>query len=546
MPELPEVDAQRAMLAATVVGCQVRRVVCTEQGGGGRQGLFDDKVVAEGVTEAALLAALSDKWVVAACRRGKQLWLELSTARDASPSSSLLIHLGMTGALCVRGKAGPKYKRFSIDAEEWPPRFTKLELVLADGDGGETIELAYTDSRRFGKILLRDQAALSPPISDLAADPILNPPSEAEFGAMLSRSSIAIKAALLDQTRIVCGVGNWVADEVLYQARILPSAPCRELSPEQVKALLAALLHVCKLACSVGADSDQFPDSWLFHHRWVGCESPASLASRTAVHSAPWCPRQCARAQHIAPFLRARASATSLARSRSCSHSGSVSRSRPHPRPLSRSALPLAPTLSHGLLALSLATRRRWANMTTGSITSPLGRIHFDTVGGRTTAFLPHLQKGALGAAAGAPRAPPRGKKAAAAPTAQACSDDATPGTSAPKGKRLRAQPAEESAALPEGEAVAALPRRGKGRATAKAHAAVEDSAPAAADARGGRGSKRVKSVAGTKGATAAQIALPTPTADSTQADPLNATVLRARPALARAAAAPVTIGVSA
>jgi len=35
---------------------------------------------------------------------------------------------------------------------------------------------------------------------------------------------------LLDQGKLVCGVGNWVADEVLYQAGVLPSAACNTLS----------------------------------------------------------------------------------------------------------------------------------------------------------------------------------------------------------------------------------------------------------------------------------------------------------------------------
>lgn len=44
----------------------------------------------------------------------------------------------------------------------------------------------------------------------------------------------------------------------------------------------------------------------------------------------------------------------------------------------------------------------RWANQTAGSIPSPIGRIHFETVGGRTTAFCPATQKG--GAAIPAPK----------------------------------------------------------------------------------------------------------------------------------------------
>ena len=53
----------------------------------------------------------------------------------------------------------------------------------------------------------------------------------------------------------------------------------------------------------------------------------------------------------------------------------------------------------------------RWAKMTTGSIASPIGRIHFDTIGGRTTAFLPDVQKKTGGRPAAKPSAKPASKK---------------------------------------------------------------------------------------------------------------------------------------
>ncbi|KAJ1627564.1 Formamidopyrimidine-DNA glycosylase N-terminal domain-containing protein [Pavlovales sp. CCMP2436] len=302
MPELPEVESQRRDLEASCVGMQLQGINPLEQGGGGREGLFDDKVIGEEMTAAGIEASLQGKWVIAARRRGKQMWLEFGVTRDAAtPSLCLLMHLGMTGGINVRGGEGPKYKTAkprTNDTEVWPPRFTKLELTFA-GDEGSGCTIAFCDSRRFGRIYLREgDAASAPPISKLAADPIIDPPSVATFASMLAASSMPVKAALLDQNRIVCGVGNWVADEVLYQAEILPAAPCNSLSLEQASALHTQILSVCQLACAANGAREEFPENWLFHHRW--------------------------------------------------------------------------------------------ANQTKGSISSPLGTIHFDTVGGRTTAFLPH------------------------------------------------------------------------------------------------------------------------------------------------------------
>ncbi|CAN0261735.1 unnamed protein product, partial [Ectocarpus sp. 8 AP-2014] len=66
----------------------------------------------------------------------------------------------------------------------------------------------------------------------------------------------------------VSGVGNWVADEVCFQACVHPGAACNTLDPEQVAALHLRLLSVCREACEARADYTSFPKEWLFHHRW--------------------------------------------------------------------------------------------------------------------------------------------------------------------------------------------------------------------------------------------------------------------------------------
>ena len=71
---------------------------------------------------------------------------------------------------------------------------------------------------------------------------------------------------LLDQS-LFAGVGNWIADEVLYQARLRPDRRASALKPEE-QAPASRLLAIVKRAVSVDADSDRFPKGWLFHHRW--------------------------------------------------------------------------------------------------------------------------------------------------------------------------------------------------------------------------------------------------------------------------------------
>ncbi len=70
---------------------------------------------------------------------------------------------------------------------------------------------------------LRDDPQTEPPISLLGFDAFRELPSPRDFAALVRARSAPMKALLLDQS-FAAGVGNWIADEVLYQARIaLPS-----------------------------------------------------------------------------------------------------------------------------------------------------------------------------------------------------------------------------------------------------------------------------------------------------------------------------------
>ena len=101
MPELPEAEAQRRLLDRCVVGQTIERVETKEQGGGARDGQVDEKVLDGDID------AMAGSRVVAAKRKGKQLWLELDKGKT---KHCLLIHLGMTGSCVIKGEAPPSYK----------------------------------------------------------------------------------------------------------------------------------------------------------------------------------------------------------------------------------------------------------------------------------------------------------------------------------------------------------------------------------------------------------------------------------------------------
>ena len=246
MPELPEVERGRRLAESVAKDRVVRRVRCAR-----------DPIVFEKVGAAAFRRAIEGQRVRAARRWGKQLWFEL----DNPPHP--LFHFGMSGAFRVRDtsplqlKSGPK-----AEDPSWPPRFAKIHLFFDDGG-----ELVMTDGRRLGRILLRDAPEEEPPISRLGFDPLLNLPGPAGFAKLVGQRCGIIKALLLDQS-FAAGVGNWIADEVLYQAGIDPRRRASSLSEVEARRLRSKLKRVVDTAVKANADDSLYPKTWLFHRRW--------------------------------------------------------------------------------------------------------------------------------------------------------------------------------------------------------------------------------------------------------------------------------------
>lgn len=112
----------------------------------------------------------------------------------------------------------------------------------------------------------------SEPISKLGDDAFTSLPELEAFSALMLAQARPVKAALLDQS-VLSGIGNWIADEVLYQARIFPGDRGQDLQESQLRCLHSAIRSVLEKAVSVDADAEQLPRDWLFHYR---CASVAS------------------------------------------------------------------------------------------------------------------------------------------------------------------------------------------------------------------------------------------------------------------------------
>ncbi|CAD6338911.1 unnamed protein product [Miscanthus lutarioriparius] len=229
MPELPEVEAARRALQAHCVGRRIARCAVAD----------DAKVVVAAAGRAAFERAMVGRTIVAARRRGKNLWLQL----DAPPFPSFQFgQSARTTYYVAASKVG--------------------QSLLDDG-----LEFSFTDKRRFARVRLFDDPETVPPISELGPDALFEPMSVDNFLDSLGRKKIGIKALLLDQS-FLSGIGNWIADEVLYQSRIHPLQIASNLPRESCEALHRSIQEVVKYAVEVDADMGHFPKEWLFHHRW--------------------------------------------------------------------------------------------------------------------------------------------------------------------------------------------------------------------------------------------------------------------------------------
>jgi formamidopyrimidine-DNA glycosylase len=172
-------------------------------------------------------------------RHGK--WMFLRTdGRDV-----LVVHLGMTGWIGVLPK----------EADVAP--HTHVRAVLDEPDR----ELRFVDPRRFGEWTLMGAAEWQSRFGPKRLGPDALSCNLEELQARLQRTARSIKPTLLDQ-RVVAGVGNIYADEILHQARLAPTRPALDLQPEETVRLHVAMLAVLRSSiCDGGTTIHSFVGS---------------------------------------------------------------------------------------------------------------------------------------------------------------------------------------------------------------------------------------------------------------------------------------------
>jgi formamidopyrimidine-DNA glycosylase len=225
-------------------------------------------------------------------------------------SSPPLIEATLPGAKLLSSEAAAKQMLFRFSGDAWlgvhlgmtgeltaqPAGFAPRKhdhLVLSQAKH----TLVFSDHRMFGRILFHVGSdapvwwtTIAPPISSRA----FTVAAVSEF--LRRRARTPIKAVLLMQERFP-GIGNWMADEILWRAEIHPRRLAGSLSKTKIAALHRETRWVTKRALEIigtapGPELPDPPKTWLFPHRWTDggrCPKTGALLTREDIGGRTTC-----------------------------------------------------------------------------------------------------------------------------------------------------------------------------------------------------------------------------------------------------------------
>ena len=248
MPELPDVESARRQIEERGLH---RRIV----------GVYDgDSYVSRPHAPGEIAEALTGRELVAAHRRGKSMWLETSGGGPI-----LGLHLGMAG-------------RIAIDEEPSDQGWDRFVMRFADGGS-----LALRDKRRLGRARLEpDIGALGPDAAEV---------TRPRFRELMHRSRAPIKARLMDQS-VMAGIGNLMADEILWRAYLDPRRAAEDLSDEELDRLWREMRSIIRTSVRRGhaGITEMIPERRRDGHcpRCGTAMARATVGGRTTY----WCPKE--------------------------------------------------------------------------------------------------------------------------------------------------------------------------------------------------------------------------------------------------------------
>ena len=259
MPELAEVEYYRKQWDPGL-GAKVRAVE-----------LRPDKRLFRGTDIRTLARELPGATLLRSEARGKQM------AFCFSRGLWIAVHLGMTGQLRIE-----------------PADFVAGKhdhLILRQAKRA----LVFNDPRQFGRVLWF-QGAGEPEWWSRIAPAVTSAAFTVEVlrEALQRHRKLPLKGALLLQKHFP-GVGNWMADEILWRCQLHPGRASGEIDGAQITALWKAMRFVCRGAMQhVSETFSDPPRDWFYHERWAAggkCPRDGKVLERATIggRTTAWC-----------------------------------------------------------------------------------------------------------------------------------------------------------------------------------------------------------------------------------------------------------------
>lgn len=199
MPELPEVETMRrgilSTVGGTIVAAEKLACVCRSIDFSPSPAKFRQRVTGQSI--------------VAVDRRGKRV-LVLLDSKD-----TIVFEPRMTGLVLIADPPNIKHLRVRLELTGCAPK-----------------QLLYWDRRGLGNVRLLSPTQVEQQLGGDALGPDALLVTVDQLYSRLRKSRRAIKVALLDQ-KVLAGVGNLYASEMLFLARVSPRAVCCQLSKRQ-------------------------------------------------------------------------------------------------------------------------------------------------------------------------------------------------------------------------------------------------------------------------------------------------------------------------
>lgn len=222
MPELPEVETVCRALSKVIKNSRIKKIE------------FYRKDLRWQVKD-NLEVSLKNNIFIDPYRRGKYILIPTNTDKI------FLIHLGMSGQIRIKKK-------------DIVQKHDHMRMIVENNN--KHFVVTYNDSRRFGYIDLFKKKELREHflLSKIGVEPLGRELTTEYLQNNFKKRVINIKNALIDQ-KIIAGIGNIYASEILYKAKINPLRKVNSLSQNDLNSIITFTKIILKKSIDVGGTS---------------------------------------------------------------------------------------------------------------------------------------------------------------------------------------------------------------------------------------------------------------------------------------------------